>query len=523
MQKIVIIGASGQGKNIALLLEQVGSYDIIGFVDDDHLKKGSIVKGYPVMGSFAEVFSSLYNIADNVAVAFSIGNSDVVERMVRQLKSMEKGIFFPNIVHASVQIDANGVRLGEGNIFNAYCVVAADITIGNFNHFNRCCSISHDTTIGDYNFVHAGVHPCGGLRMGSKNWLGVGSVVIQGVKIGKNTTIGAGAVVLKDVEDNAVMVGNPAKVLKYKEITAGQQDCSNSSCEVKRDVRTIVVGILHHSVKSFFPDYIQSINKQTTKQFELFLFDNHSGFEIGTCIVPVRIIPVDQDSAGIIDVRRLMLDVLKKEKDVENIIFTDTDDFFDEKRVEVLSEGLKNNDIVFTDMEAVDREGKLLNKNFIPANIGQVRFVDEVEKHLLGFGHSAVRWELLKKVWPYADNLIVGDWWFFFSLLAQGHVARKVEGTRYFYRQHGNNLVGMKQHFSSEDIFRAIEVKLTLYSNVVTYLSGKNKDLVEEQLESILRLKGRLSNPPTLKRYEERINSLGRQWCWWAWADEGYL
>ncbi|HLC90250.1 MAG TPA: hypothetical protein VJI15_00625 [Candidatus Nanoarchaeia archaeon] len=288
-------------------------------------------------------------------------------------------------------------------------------------------------------------------------------------------------------------------------------------------MRTIVVGILHPSVAAFFPDYIQSINKQTKKQFELFLFDNHSGCEIGTCTVPVRIIPVDKNPAGTIDIRRLMLDVLKKEKDVENIIFTDTDDFFDEKRVEVLIHGLKNNDIVFTDMEAVDNEGKLLNKNFIPAGVSQVKFEDEIEKHLIGFGHSAVRWELLKKVWPYADDLIVGDWWFFFSLLAQGHTAHKVEGTRYFYRQHGHNLVGMKQHFSSEDIFRAIEVKLALYSNAVTYLSGKNKDLVEEQLESILRLKGRLSNPPTLKMYEEKINSVDKQWYWWAWADEGYL
>src|SRR3989344_4745317 len=126
MQKIVIIGASGQGKNIALLLEQVGSYDIIGFVDDDAQKKGSFVKGYPVLGSFAEVFSSLNNIVDNVAVVFSIGNSGVVERMVQQLKSMDRGISFPNIIHPSVQIDTQSVKMGEGNIFNAYCVVTAD-------------------------------------------------------------------------------------------------------------------------------------------------------------------------------------------------------------------------------------------------------------------------------------------------------------------------------------------------------------------------------------------------------------
>ena len=36
------------------------------------------------------------------------------------------------------------------------------------------------------------------------------------ITIGNNVTIGAGAVVVKDVPDNAVVVGNPARVIKYK-------------------------------------------------------------------------------------------------------------------------------------------------------------------------------------------------------------------------------------------------------------------------------------------------------------------
>lgn len=37
----------------------------------------------------------------------------------------------------------------------------------------------------------------------------------MGVTIGENAVVGAGAVVTKDVPDKAVVVGNPAKVIKY--------------------------------------------------------------------------------------------------------------------------------------------------------------------------------------------------------------------------------------------------------------------------------------------------------------------
>ena len=40
--------------------------------------------------------------------------------------------------------------------------------------------------------------------------------IIGDVKIGNNVTIGAGSVVVKDIPDNAIAVGNPAKVIKYK-------------------------------------------------------------------------------------------------------------------------------------------------------------------------------------------------------------------------------------------------------------------------------------------------------------------
>ena len=52
--------------------------------------------------------------------------------------------------------------------------------------------------------------------------LGASVTIVGGVKIGNNVTIGAGAVVVKDIPDNAIAVGNPAKVIKYKENMTNQ-------------------------------------------------------------------------------------------------------------------------------------------------------------------------------------------------------------------------------------------------------------------------------------------------------------
>jgi len=46
--------------------------------------------------------------------------------------------------------------------------------------------------------------------------IGAGTVILPGVRIGKSAMIGAGAVVTKDIPPNAVVVGNPARVMYYR-------------------------------------------------------------------------------------------------------------------------------------------------------------------------------------------------------------------------------------------------------------------------------------------------------------------
>jgi acetyltransferase-like isoleucine patch superfamily enzyme len=51
------------------------------------------------------------------------------------------------------------------------------------------------------------------LKQGAS--IGANATILAGVTIGENSMVGAGAVVVKDVPSNAVVVGNPAKILRY--------------------------------------------------------------------------------------------------------------------------------------------------------------------------------------------------------------------------------------------------------------------------------------------------------------------
>ncbi len=52
------------------------------------------------------------------------------------------------------------------------------------------------------------------ITVGNSVWIGGGTTILAGVSIGNNSIIGAGAVVTKDVPNNVIVAGNPAKIIK---------------------------------------------------------------------------------------------------------------------------------------------------------------------------------------------------------------------------------------------------------------------------------------------------------------------
>lgn len=106
-----------------------------------------------------------------------------------------KNVFINSSCHLQ---DWGGITIDD-NTFIGHCV-----TIATINH-----GLAPDKR---------GEHIPKGVTVGSDVWIGSNAVILPGVTIGKGAVIAAGAVVTKDVPENTVVGGNPARVIKNIEL-----------------------------------------------------------------------------------------------------------------------------------------------------------------------------------------------------------------------------------------------------------------------------------------------------------------
>ena len=208
--KIVIIAASGHGKVVLDILQQNENIDIVGFIDDNPALHGQNVNGVPVIGDF----STISNLIENTDYAIvAIGDNRIRADFFSKLNDI--GLRIITAIHPSAII-AKTATIRNGTVVAANAVINPSAQIGENCIINTGATIDHDNIIADHVHISPGVHLAGIVSVGDYSFIGIGASVINGITIGRNATIGAGAVVTRDVPDNAVVVGVPAKIIKYK-------------------------------------------------------------------------------------------------------------------------------------------------------------------------------------------------------------------------------------------------------------------------------------------------------------------
>lgn len=117
------------------------------------------------------------------------------------------------------------VEIQKGVVIGKNCKISSHTFICEGVHIGQRVFIGHNVSFINDMYPRA-INEDGNLQI-EDDWelletyvedgasIGTGATVLGGVRIGKNSMVGAGAVVTKDVPENAVVAGNPAKVIRY--------------------------------------------------------------------------------------------------------------------------------------------------------------------------------------------------------------------------------------------------------------------------------------------------------------------
>lgn len=208
---MLIVGAKGFAKEVLEVCHQMDDLADLAFYDDvsDDVA-GKLYDVFPILRTEEEAIQ--YFLKTDKRFSIGIGNPKL--RKMLYDKFILLGGEFTTTIATSAIIGHYGNHIGEGCNLMQKTVLTNDVSLGKGVIVNQLSSIGHDVIVGDFVEICPSVSISGNCEIGENSFIGTNAVVLPKVKIGKNVVIGAGAVVTKDIPDNCVAVGTPAKVIK---------------------------------------------------------------------------------------------------------------------------------------------------------------------------------------------------------------------------------------------------------------------------------------------------------------------
>jgi sugar O-acyltransferase (sialic acid O-acetyltransferase NeuD family) len=184
--KLLIIGAGGHGQSVVEAAELNGQFEVVGFVDDA-LAVGTLVLGYPVLGSAADL-TGYAPVCDQVLVA--VGNNGLRASLVDRL--VQAGLSLATVVHPQAMVSPRA-QVGAGSAVMAGAIVGTEAQLGLGTIVNCGAVVDHHARVED--FGHLGVAACmaGGTVLGAHAWMQAGSAIGYGVVVDACAVLPPGA------------------------------------------------------------------------------------------------------------------------------------------------------------------------------------------------------------------------------------------------------------------------------------------------------------------------------------------
>jgi len=227
--------------------------------------------------------------------------------------------------------------------------------------------------------------------------------------------------------------------------------------------------VIYKMAHSYQEDYINAINNQDTKDFDVLLLNdnlNNEKCEYLTNRIKQKIIWVNRKTDMTIPELKIELIKSAKEKEYELLIFGDFDDSFSENRI---SQYILNYDskysFYYNELYYMDQKNRFFY--MLPPIVEEINPI--LECNFLGFSNTALNMNTIDHTLLNSLNTkqtIAFDWMVFSLLLLQGHKGKKIEDCLTYYRIHEHNIAG-ETHYSIEGLKKEVEIKVAHYSKLV--------------------------------------------------------
>lgn len=191
-------------------MQERRSDDLVFFDDVTNDIEEKLFSQFPIIKTKEEA-TNYFDTIDN-RFSIGIGNPHLRKKMYDKFLSL--GGIYTSLISVKADIDSYDVFIGKGaNVLDGIKISnSVKIRIGSILYYNSI--ITNDCVLGDFVEVSPAATILGRVKVSDFSHIGAGSIILQNLKIGNNVIVGAGAVVTKDVADNCVVTGVPAKIIK---------------------------------------------------------------------------------------------------------------------------------------------------------------------------------------------------------------------------------------------------------------------------------------------------------------------
>lgn len=208
---MIIVGAKGFAKEVLEILNQNNELEGLAFFDDVNQNLSDLLYNrFPILKNEDEVREHFQKFGNDFTMG--IGGPLLRKKMYEKFVKLSGNL--NTIISKFSEIGSYGVEIGEGCNILSGAILSNSVKLGKANIIYYNAVITHDVITGDFVEISPSAQLLGRCTIGDFSSIGSSVVILPDVKVGKNVIVGAGAIVTKNLPDNCVALGIPAKIIK---------------------------------------------------------------------------------------------------------------------------------------------------------------------------------------------------------------------------------------------------------------------------------------------------------------------